>query len=124
MDALEPDDQVFKFFPDKAPENLSYKQKSMRIRDLLTMNTGHIDEPTVWFSDGDWVQFFLTQEVPLIPGTHFKYNSPATYMMSAIIQKVLLCFPIRPTWVEVGIWVRIWLPILAFEPIPCRYRGG
>jgi hypothetical protein len=31
---------------------------------------------------------FLAQPVPFKPGTHFLYNSPATYMLSAIVQKV------------------------------------
>ncbi|MCK5468274.1 MAG: serine hydrolase, partial [Cyclobacteriaceae bacterium] len=35
------DDQVISFFPDKTPENPGNNLKSMRIRDLLTMNTGH-----------------------------------------------------------------------------------
>ena len=81
-------DPIIQFFPNKTPTAPSWQLKNMRIRDLLTMNTGHIEEPTVWFSDGDWAKFFLAQEVPLSPGTHFKYNSPATYMLSAIIQKV------------------------------------
>ena len=31
---------------------------------------------------------FLSHPVPFKPGTHFLYNSPATYMLSAIVQKV------------------------------------
>ena len=81
-------DKVTSFFPEYVPETPSWQWKQMRIRDLLTMNTGHIEEPTVWFSEGDWVKYFLETEVPLAPGTHFKYNSPATYMLSAILQKV------------------------------------
>jgi len=82
------DDPVHTFFPEFIPDSAGYQLKAMRIRDLLTMNTGHIEEPFVWGRKGDWVQTFLAAEVPLIPGTHFKYNSAATYMLSAIIQKV------------------------------------
>jgi len=35
------DDQVISFFPDDTPENPSANLQSMRIRDLLRMNTGH-----------------------------------------------------------------------------------
>ena len=35
-----------------------------------------------------WVKRFLAHPVPFKPGTHFLYNSPATYMLSAIVQKV------------------------------------
>ncbi len=38
--------------------------------------------------DGKWVRGFLAAEVRFKPGTHFVYNSFATYMCSAIIQKV------------------------------------
>ncbi len=81
-------DKVLSFFPEFAPEKPSWQWNAMRIRDLLTMNTGHIEEPMAWSKDKNWVQFFIETEVPLAPGTHFKYNSAATYMLSAILQKV------------------------------------
>ena len=82
------DDHVISFFPDQVPDDPSYNLKQMRIRDLLTMNTGHIKEPRLFAVPGNWVETFLQAEVELTPGTHFKYNSAATYMLSAIIQKV------------------------------------
>ena len=39
------DDLVISFFPDKVPDTLSWQLREMRIRDLLTMNTGHRREP-------------------------------------------------------------------------------
>jgi hypothetical protein len=61
----------------------------MRIRDLLRMNTGHEQEPSFRNMQTDnWVKAFLAHEVDFKPGTHFRYNSMATYMCSAIIQKV------------------------------------
>ncbi|MFK7983931.1 MAG: serine hydrolase [Saprospiraceae bacterium] len=81
-------DKVLSFFPEYAPEKPSWQWNAMRIRDLLTMNTGHIEEPLVWFNDGDWAKFFVETDIPLAPGTHFKYNSAATYMLSAILQKI------------------------------------
>src|SRR5262249_2559045 len=38
--------------------------------------------------DEPWTKKFLAHPVPFKPGTHFLYNSPATYMLSAIVQKV------------------------------------
>ena len=81
------DDPVLKFFPDDAPEKPSDKLKQMRVRDLLTMSTGHETEPK-FTADAPWVQTFLAHPVPHKPGAHFQYNSPATYMQSAIVQKV------------------------------------
>jgi CubicO group peptidase (beta-lactamase class C family) len=83
------DDQVISFFPEDTPEEPSANLKAMRISDLLRMNTGHLNEPSFRNMKTDnWVKAFLAHEVDFKPGTHFKYNSMATYMCSAIIQKV------------------------------------
>lgn len=81
------DDEVLKFFPDEAPENASSNLKAMRVRDLLMMATGHQDEPPT-SPDAMSARAFLAQPVPHLPGTHFKYNTAATFMQSAIVQKV------------------------------------
>lgn len=88
---LDINDPVISFFPDEAPENPSAKLQAMRIKDLLRMNTGHRNEPRPPFLGKDtvsWVKTFLAHEVEFKPGTHFVYNSMATYMCSAILQKV------------------------------------
>lgn len=80
-------DPVLKFFPEDAPAEPSTNLKGMRVRDLLTMSTGHQNE--VKLGGGEpWVKAFLSHPVPHKPGAHFQYNSPATYMCSAIVQKV------------------------------------
>jgi CubicO group peptidase (beta-lactamase class C family) len=81
------DDPVLKFFPDDAPKEPSANLKAMRVRDLLTMNAGHQDELN-WRDEAHWVKAFLAHPVPHKPGTHFRYNTPATYVLSAIVQKV------------------------------------
>lgn len=81
------DDPILKFFPDDAPPNPSDNLKAMRIRDLLMMSTGHQDEPPT-APDEMCPKSFLAQPVPHLPGTHFKYNTAATFMLSAIVQKV------------------------------------
>ena len=54
--------------------------------DLLRMSTGNQAEAKL--GPGDiWTKKFLAQPVPFKPGTHFLYNTPATYMLSAIVQK-------------------------------------
>lgn len=80
------DDEVYKFFPDDAPNEPSPQLKQMRIRDLLSMSTGHESEPRVGPNE-PWTKTFLNHKVAHKPGTHFLYNTPATYMLSAIIQK-------------------------------------
>jgi CubicO group peptidase (beta-lactamase class C family) len=87
------DDQVIKFFPDEAPAEPSENLRAMRVRDLLRMNTGNQTEAPIRVNfpspqTESWVKTFLTHAVTFKPGTHFLYNSPATYMLSAIVQKV------------------------------------
>ena len=80
-------DRVIGFFPDALPENPSENLKSMRVLDLLTMSTGHQDEPNLRASQ-DWIKTFFAHPVPREPGSFFRYNTPATFMQSAIVQKV------------------------------------
>jgi len=87
------DDQVIKFFPDEVPADASVNLRAMRVRDLLRMNTGNQLEAPIRVNFPNqqtetWTKTFLTHPVPFKPGTHFLYNSPATYMLSAIVQKV------------------------------------
>ncbi len=85
------DDTVVSFFDeDDLPAEPSANLQAMRIRDLLAMNSGHQDD-TVYrlFVGGDsrWSRTFLHLDVEHKPGTHFVYNSGATYMLSAILQR-------------------------------------
>jgi CubicO group peptidase (beta-lactamase class C family) len=82
------DDQVLKFFPGDAPTEPSPNLKSMRVRDLLRMATGNQTEAPILTQNEPWTRTFLAHPVPFKPGTYFLYNSPATYMLSAIVQKV------------------------------------
>ena len=85
------DDPVLKFFPDEVPVDPSKNLGSMRVRDLLRMATGQRAEDIASFpfqSSKDLVRVFLEMPVPDKPGTHFIYNTPATYILSAIVQKV------------------------------------
>lgn len=81
------DDLVLSYFPEEAPAEPSENLKKMRVSDLLRMSTGHQTEPSR-ADDVHWVKAFMTHSVPFRPGTHFLYNTPATYMQSAIVQKV------------------------------------
>jgi CubicO group peptidase (beta-lactamase class C family) len=81
------DDPVLQYFPEDAPAEPSANLKAMRVRDLLTMSAGHQDEVN-WRAAPHWAKAFLAHPVPHKPGTHFRYNTPATYMLSAIVQKV------------------------------------
>ncbi|MGZ8898608.1 MAG: serine hydrolase domain-containing protein [Limisphaerales bacterium] len=80
------DDEVVKFFPDDAPSDASRNLKAMRVRDLLRMNTGHETEPPRP-EDKSWIKAFLEHPVKFKPGTHFLYNTSASYILAAIVEK-------------------------------------
>ena len=98
------DDEVLKFFPEDAPPTPTNNLKAMRVRDLLTMSAGHQDE-TSSAADKISAKAFLAHPVPHKPGTHFKYNTPATFMLSAIVQK------------QTGLSVLDYLQPRLFEPL-------
>lgn len=83
------EDKVISFFPDELPETLSENLKALRVKDLLSMSVGNEKEPTqTVVKSENWVRTFLAQPIAHQPGTQFMYNSAATYMCSAIVQKV------------------------------------
>ncbi len=88
---LSVDDRVLSFFPNEAPARISRNLDAMRVRHLLSMSTGHAEDTTDYLHrrrDGNWIKAFLARPVKHKPGTHFLYNTGATYMLSAIVQKL------------------------------------
>ncbi len=82
------DDTVVSYFPDRVPKEANENLRNMKIRHLLSMNTGQEVEPMRAVFGKDWVKGFFSVQPTHVPGTHFLYNSMATYMVSAIVQKV------------------------------------
>ena len=83
-------DKVVSFFPDKLPAKVTPHLSALTIKDLLTMSVGQAPDPTfmVASTETDWVKSFLALPIYHDPGSQFLYNSLATYMLSAIVQKV------------------------------------
>ncbi len=83
-------DPVLSFFPDVTPAEANGFLSRMQIRHLLSMSTGHADDtfpPMFERSDSIWTNAFFEVPVQHEPGTHFLYNTGATYMLSAIVQQ-------------------------------------
>ncbi len=83
------DRRVVSFFPDELPANPSENLRQIRVRDLLTMNLG-ADRTDAERDDikGDWVKALLHNKIDRAPGTGFKYDSGATHLLAAIVEKV------------------------------------
>jgi CubicO group peptidase (beta-lactamase class C family) len=97
IDSVE--EQVLDFFPERVIANNDSRKWNMTIEHLLTMTTGldwpelaiPYDDPNniyhLWTRSTDWVQFVLDRPMVLTPGTKFNYNSGASHLLSAILQK-------------------------------------
>ena len=84
-------DKVTSFFPNDLPTTISEHLRAMRVKHLLMMSTGHDTDataPTINTPDGNWPKAFFSLPVQHAPGSKFVYNSAATYMCSAIVQKL------------------------------------
>lgn len=82
-------DKVVDFFPQQVPAQISDNLAALRIEHLLTMSVGQASDTTpVVTREQDWVKAFLAQPIAFEPGSVFLYNSAASYLLSAIVQKV------------------------------------
>ncbi|WP_152394866.1 serine hydrolase domain-containing protein [Paenibacillus guangzhouensis] len=82
-------DPVISFFPERLLRKVSPHLARMAIHHLLSMNTGHHDNIYAAVTqEQDWVRAFLALDVEHEPGTHYRYSTPATYMLSAILERV------------------------------------
>ncbi|GIP25656.1 hypothetical protein J23TS9_07860 [Paenibacillus sp. J23TS9] len=83
------DDKVISFFPEKLPRIITPNLAKMTVHHLLSMNAGHHDNiyATV-ANEQDWVKTYLSLDVEHEPGSHYRYSTHSTYMLSAIIKQV------------------------------------
>ncbi len=87
---LSVEDRVVSFFPEDLPDTISPYLSELTVKNLLTMSAGQDPDLThlVVSRDSNWIKGFLSTPIVDEPGTKFLYNSLATYMLSAIVQKV------------------------------------
>ena len=85
------DGLVVDLLPDDLPLQIDPHLAALTVRHLLTMTTGHSTD-TVSLADdapGDnWARTILAQPLKFAPGTHYVYNSGASYLLSAILQRI------------------------------------
>lgn len=87
---LSVEDPVLSFFPNTVSQSGNSYIHDMQVKHLLTMSTGHEDKPFPFMytrADQNWAKGFFETPIVYAPGTHFLYNTGATYMLSEIIQR-------------------------------------
>jgi CubicO group peptidase (beta-lactamase class C family) len=108
------DDTVLSFFPGIMPAPNEFAAE-MKVRHLLSMSTGH--ETDTWTNmmsrhDGDWIKGFFEVPVLHVPGTHFLYNTGASHILAAIVQKTtgmtLMNYLTSRLFVPLGIENPLW----------------
>ena len=86
---LSVDDTVLSFFPDDAPKRVSENLAAMKVHHLLSMSTGHdLDTTERVFKQRNPFKAFLGLPVEHAPGTHFVYNTAASFMLAGIVQRL------------------------------------
>lgn len=86
------EDPVIKFFPENLPDTISDNLAALKVKHLLSMSVGHAQDAIrileASSKDQPWATTFLALPVVFEPGSQFMYNSGASYMLAAIVQKV------------------------------------
>lgn len=85
------DDTVVSFYPELDGEIRDPRSRSMTVRHLAAMASGHLSDTIERARELDplnWVRGFLLLPPEREPGTVFAYNQSATYTLAAIVQRV------------------------------------
>ena len=81
------DERLVDIFPEDVPAKPSPRLGEIRVRDLLTMNVGADRDHTIGKNSSAWAKWFMKKEIQRRPGTGFRYDSDATYMLAAIVEQ-------------------------------------
>lgn len=79
-------DKVSDLLPEKMPASLSKRVAGITVRDVMTMASGSETEGDNY--EQGWVESFFARPFEHEPGTFWRYNSHATSILSAIVEKV------------------------------------
>jgi CubicO group peptidase (beta-lactamase class C family) len=85
-------DKVVDFFPEQLPQSVSENLAALQIKHLLSMCVGHKTDSVAAMvgsaAQPDWAKTFLSLPIEHAPGEVFLYDTGATFMLSAIVQRV------------------------------------
>ncbi|MBR3761723.1 MAG: serine hydrolase [Lachnospiraceae bacterium] len=82
-------DKMIEYFPEYVPDDANELMRETTIRDMLTMETS-IQNHVFWFTSGtkDRTEMYFKNKGEKVPGTIFCYDSPGSYMLGVIVEKV------------------------------------
>ena len=82
------DDFIVDYFPDKVPETVHPYIAKMTIRDMLMMRTCHAATTYKYDLNYDWVASFFTVEPSHQPGKFFRYDTSASHVLCALVERI------------------------------------
>jgi len=82
-------DKMIQYFPEYVPADANDWMCETTIKDMLTMETS-LQKTFNWFVSGtkDRTEVYFRKNGEKIPGTLFSYDSPGSYMLTVIVEKV------------------------------------
>lgn len=84
-----PSDRLVDIFPESVPETVSENLAKTTMGDVLSMSCGHENcAMSVCITSSDPVKAFMEKEFRYEPGTHFAYNTGATFVVAAMVEKL------------------------------------
>ena len=122
---LDLDERIVDIFSNEVPAQVAENLAQLRVRDLLTMNVGADRDHRIGRMKSDWVGAFLAKRIERKPGTGFKYDSDATYMLAVIVERKsgerMMDYLKRKMFDRIGI-LKAWTTYSP-EGIPCGGWG-
>ena len=85
---LNVEDAFVKFFPEYINDEIDVRLRDIKIKDMLTMQSGFKTNGGMRNSQEKWVEYYMTRPLVADPGTRYSYDSIETYLLSALVQKV------------------------------------
>lgn len=86
------DDKIVDFFDAEYTEGANDNMRKQTVRNMLMMSTGFPDEHSYWFTDKpeDRTRHYFAsgQGSSKIPGSFFQYDSPGSYVLGAVVEKI------------------------------------
>lgn len=89
---LDLDAPMLGYLPDSAGRPADPRAAGIRVRDLLTMRTGHASGSSglLWRTlESSWIAEYLGEEMVTEPGTDFIYSSGTSHMLSVCVQQAV-----------------------------------
>ena len=82
-------DRICDYFPDKLPEEGAHPYiLQTTIRDMLMMASPHQGTTYKLMDSEDWVKTFFHYKPVRYPGTSFVYDTSATHVLSALVERI------------------------------------